>query len=139
MGTLIRWLLDIIVVAIALWVVTALVPGVDILPPDGVLYGDGQYDHALVFLGVAVVFIVVNAIVSPILHTLGLPITCLTLGLFALVINALVFMLTAWLSNQLGLGLFIDGFWPALIGAVVLAIARGVLGMVTGLFTGGRR
>lgn len=139
MGTLIRWLLDIIVTAIALWVVTALVPGVAILPPDGVIYADGQYDHALVFLGVAAVFIVINAIVSPVLHTLGLPITCLTLGLFALVINAAILLLTAWLSNQLGLGLVIDGWWPAIIGAVVLAIARGILGMITGMFTGGRR
>ncbi|RNE48229.1 phage holin family protein [Corynebacterium alimapuense] len=135
MGTLFRWILDTIVVAIALWVVTLFVPGVRILPPETVIYADGSYDLALVFLGVAAVFIVINEFVAPILHLLGLPITCLTLGLFALVINGGVLLLTGWLSNQLGLGLIIDGFWPAFFGAIVLALARGFLG----LFTGSRR
>lgn len=132
MGKIINWLLDIVVTALALWLVTVLIPGVTVFPPDQVIYADGRYDHALVFLGVAVVFLVVNAVVTPVLRTIGLPVTCLTLGLFVLVINALVFLLTGWLSQQIGLGLHIDGFWPALFGAVVLALARVVLDLFTG-------
>lgn len=132
MGGLLNLVLNVVVTALGLWAVTALVPGIAILPPDTTVYGDGQYDHALMFLGVAVVFLLVNAIIGPILRTLGAPVTCLTLGLFALVINAVVLWLTGWASAQLGLGLIIDGFVPALIGAAVLAVVRGVLGAVTG-------
>lgn len=132
MGTILNWLLDIVVTALALWLVTVVVPGVHVLPPNQTIYADGQYDHALVFLGVAIVFLLVNAVVSPVLRTVGLPLTCLTLGLFALVINAAVFLLAGWLSQQIGLGLVIEGFWQALIGAAVLAIVRVVLDVITG-------
>lgn len=133
MRALIRLLLDVVIIAIALWVVTLLVPGVDILPPTGVIYADGQYDHTLVFLGVAAVFVVLNAVVKPILDVLGAPITCLTLGLFALVINALIFLLAGWISQQLGLGLVIEGFWAALIGAAVMSIASWLMNTITGI------
>ena len=132
MGTILNWLLDIVVTALALWLVTVVVPGVHVLPPNQTIYADGQYDHALVFLGVAIVFLLINAVVSPVLRTVGLPLTCLTLGLFALVINAAVFLLAGWLSQQIGLGLVIEGFWQALIGAAVLAIVRVVLDFITG-------
>jgi putative membrane protein len=132
MGKIINWLLDIVVTAIALWLVTVVVPGVQVLPPNQTLYADGQYDHALVFVGVAVVFLIVNTVVTPVLRAIGLPLTCLTLGLFALVINAAVFLLAGWISQQVGLGLIIDDFWQALIGAAVLAIVRVVFGFFTG-------
>lgn len=132
MGRLVNLILDIVLTALALWAVTALVPGIDVLPPAGTIYGDGQYDHALMFLAVAALFLVVNGVVGPVLRTLGLPVTCVTFGLFALVINAAVFWLTAWLSQQLGLGLIVEGFVPALIGAAVLAIVRGLLNLLTG-------
>ncbi|WP_018296779.1 phage holin family protein [Corynebacterium lubricantis] len=132
MARLFNFLLDVIITALALWAVTALVPGIDLVGPSTTWTGDPSNDLVLAFLAVAAIFIVVNAVVSPILRALGLPITCLTFGLFVLVLNAAVFALTGWLSNQFGLGLIIDGFWPALIGAAVLALARGLLGMVTG-------
>lgn len=136
MGTLLKLVLNVIVTALGLWAVTALVPGIGILPPETTLYADGQYDHALMLLAVAVIFLLVNAIIGPILRTLGAPVTCVTLGLFALVINAAVLWLTAWVSGQLGLGLIIEGFVPALIGAAVLAVVRGTLGLLTGGFRG---
>ncbi|MCS5478237.1 phage holin family protein [Corynebacterium sp. YIM 101645] len=122
MTGILRFLLNIIVTAIALYVVARFVPGVSISPPD----------DPWAFIWVALVFIVVNAVVGPVLRLLGLPITVLTLGLFALVINALLFLLTGWLSEQLGLGLRVEDFVAALIGAVVMGITTWVLGLVLG-------
>lgn len=119
---IIRLLLNIIVTAIALYVVTQFVPGVYVSPPD----------DPWAFIWVALLFIVVNAVVGPVLRVLGAPVTLLTLGLFALVINAALFLLVGWLSAELGLGLRVDGFLPALFGAIVMGITTWVLGIVLG-------
>ena len=119
---MLRFLLHIIVTAIALYVVTQFVPGVSVTPPD----------DPWAFIWVALVFIVVNAVVGPVLRLLGAPLTVLTLGLFALAINALLFLLAGWLAGALGLGLSVDGFVPALLGAVVMGIATWVMGLVLG-------
>lgn len=121
-GGMLRFLLHIIVTAIALYVVTQFVPGVSVTPPD----------DPWAFIWVALVFIVVNAVVGPVLRLLGAPLTVLTLGLFALAINALLFLLAGWLAGALGLGLSVDGFVPALLGAVVMGIATWVMGLVLG-------
>lgn len=115
-------LLDVVIVALALWVVTAFVPGIRIESDDG--------NPVAVFLGVAVVFMLVNAVLKPILSLFGAPITLLTLGLFALVINAIVLLAAAWFSQKMGLGLYVDSFWSALVGAVVLAVARWLIDVV---------
>ena len=125
---MLRFLLNIIVTAIALYVVTQFVPGVSVTPPD----------DPWAFMWVALVFIVVNAVVGPVLRLLGAPFTILTLGLFALVINAALLLLAGWLSGALGLGLRVDGFVPALMGAVVMGIATWVMGLVLG-FVGLKR
>ncbi|WP_291339992.1 phage holin family protein [Corynebacterium sp.] len=120
---MIRFLLSIITTAIALFFVTRVVTGVDVTPPD----------DPWAFIWVALLFMAVNAVVSPLAHALGTPLKVLTLGLFSLVINALLFMFTGWLSGALGLGLSVDGFVPALLGAVVMGVATWVLGLVTGM------
>ncbi len=119
---MIRLLLSIVTTAIALFFVTRVVTGVDVTPPD----------DPMAFIWVALLFMGVNAVVSPVAHALGMPLKILTLGLFSLVINALLFMFTGWLSGVLGLGLSVDGFMPALIGALVMGIATWGLGLVTG-------
>ena len=120
---MIRLLLSIITTAIALFFVTRIVPGISVSPAD----------DPWAFSWVGVLFMAVNAGVSPVAHAIGTPLTVLTLGLFALVINALLFMFTGWLSGVLGLGLQVDGFVAALIGAVVMGVATWVLGLVTGM------
>lgn len=119
---ILRFLLNIVVTAIALYAVTQFVPGVSVTPPD----------DPWAFIWVALVFIVVNTVVGPVLRLLGAPFTILTLGLFALVINAALFLLAGWLSGALGLGLRVDGFVPALFGAVVMGVATWVMGLVLG-------
>lgn len=125
MKKLFLFVLDVIIVALALWAVVWLVPGVEIA-------GSADLSREMTFVAIAAVFVVVNAVIGPVLRVLGAPLTCLTLGLFALVINAAVFAIVAWLSQQVGLGLRIDGFGPALIGAAVLAVVRWLLTALTG-------
>lgn len=101
MRILLVWILN----AIALWLVAALVPGVQVEDPL----------HAFI---AAVVLGLVNALVKPLLVILTLPITVLTLGLFLLVINALLF----WGVGSLLPGFHVDGFWWAMLGALVYSV-----------------
>jgi putative membrane protein len=78
-------------------------------------------------LAVAVVFGIVNAFVRPLLKLLSCPIIFLTLGLFTLVLNALMLMLTAWVGAQLGIDFKVDGFWAAFLGALLVSIVSTVL------------
>lgn len=128
-----------IATAVALWVVTLLIDGVNIATPGQILVGDGSWDRQLVFLGVAAVIVLLNMLVKPILSVIGFPITLITLGLFALVINAAIFLLAEWISQALGLGLSIDSFMDAFWGAIILAIVNWLLGPLTGALSSKRR
>jgi putative membrane protein len=112
-----RFLLRLVITAVALWVATQFVPGIS--------YQGG----ALALLGVALVFGVVNALIGGLLKLFTLPITILTLGLFALVINAVLLWMTGSLSQSLGLGFHVAGFIPAFWGALVISITRAVLNL----------
>lgn len=84
----------------------------------GIRYHGGT----LGFLLVGLVFGVVNSLLRPLLMILTCPLVVATLGLFTLVINALLLLATGWLSARWGLGFSVDGFLPALIGGVVVGI-----------------
>lgn len=79
-------------------------------------------DKWLPLLGVAVVLGLVTMVVRPLVRLLSLPLIILTIGLFLLVINALMLLLTAWIAGGLDLGFHVDGFWAALLGGLVIAI-----------------
>jgi putative membrane protein len=81
----------------------------------------------LVLLVVALVFGIVNAIVKPIFTLVTIPFVLLTLGLFLVVINALMLLLTSWLSGLFGLGWHVEGFWTALFGAIIVSVVSFVL------------
>jgi putative membrane protein len=76
---------------------------------------------------VALIFGVINAIVKPLFRIVTIPIILLTLGIFLLVINALLLMLTSWLSGVFGLGWHVDGFWTALWGSIIISIVSFIL------------
>ncbi|OFN35355.1 phage holin family protein [Corynebacterium sp. HMSC072A04] len=116
MKTFINFALNVIAVAVAFWAVVAIVPGIDIVPAT-----------TQNFLLIAAVFIIVNEVVTPVLRFLGAPLTCLTLGLFALVINGAVLLLVGALMDSL----VIDGWGAAIIGAIVLAVVSGVVNFFT--------
>jgi putative membrane protein len=104
--------------AAALWVATRLVAGV-------------TYDGGWVtFVGVAVVFGVVNAFVRPIVKLLALPLVIVTLGICSLVINGLMLWLTGAVSGALALGFHVSGFWAAFWGALVVSIVSTLLSML---------
>ena len=79
-------------------------------------------------LGVALVFGVINTLLKPIIQFFSLPVIFLTLGLFALVINACMLLLTSGLSASLGLGFSVRGFGAAFVGSIVVSIVSIVLG-----------
>jgi putative membrane protein len=76
----------------------------------------------LTLLIVALIFGVVNAIVKPIFTLVTAIAVVLTLGLFLIVINALMLLLTSWISDQFNLGWSVDGFWTAVLGSIIVSI-----------------
>jgi putative membrane protein len=113
-------LIRIAVVAVALWVATLVVPGI------GVTSGDAAV-RVGTLVAVAVVFGLVNAVVKPVVKTIGCAFYVLTLGLIALVVNALLFLLAGWLARELGLPFAVDGFGAAFFGAIVVGVVSFVL------------
>ena len=102
-----------------MWVATRVVPGVT--------YTGGW----TAFLGVALVFGVVNTFIRPVAKILTFPIVILTLGLFLLVINGFMLWLTSALSDALDLAFHVQGFWAAFLGALVVSIVSGLLSLMT--------
>ena len=132
---MLRLLLALVVNAVALWVATLIIPGIDLreaaVSADAGAVGDQVSVPTIVaLLIVAVVFALVNTVVKPIVQLLSLPFTILTLGLFLLVVNALMLMLTSWITEQLepfGAVYSVSGFWAAFFGAIVIALVNWVL------------
>ncbi len=97
--------------ALALLIGAALIPGVEI-------------ESAFATLLAAAILGLLNAFVKPVLFILTLPITILTLGLFALILNVLMISLAAWISP----GFMVAGFWSAVLLAIVIAVVNALVG-----------
>lgn len=78
----------------------------------------------------ALIFGLVNAFLRPVLNLLTCPLILLTLGLFTLLINTFLFWLTGQIGNFFGMGITMDGFWPAFLGGVVVTVVSIVLSMI---------
>jgi putative membrane protein len=104
------FLIRALVVAVGLWLASKIVPGID-------FNSTGTLIAAALLLGI------VNAFVRPVIIILTLPITLLTLGLFLLVINALIIMLVAWFLP----GFLVAGFWSAIFAAIVVSLTSWVM------------
>jgi putative membrane protein len=112
----IRWLINTLALYLAVQIV------------NGVHYDKGP----LGLLIVAAIFGLVNSTLKPLLTILSCPLILFTLGLFTLVINALLLMLTAWLSAQFDLGFRVDGFWPAFWAGLLIGIVSVFLSLAVG-------
>ncbi|WP_444949625.1 phage holin family protein [Micromonospora ureilytica] len=124
MGFLKGLLIRLASTALAFWLATLLIPGIS-------LDSNSATDTVTTLLLVAVIFGVVNAVLQPIIKTVGCGFYLLTLGLIALVVNGLLFLLTSWIADQAGLPFEVDGFWPAaVLGALFVSIVTWILGAV---------
>jgi len=125
-----RFLVKILINAAAFWLTTLLIGlfqegVVEVRPyaPGGVL------ETILTYLLVAVIFGVVNGILGNFIRIVAFPLYILTLGLLALVVNSLLLLLVSWISDQIGFGLHIEGFWWGVLAAIVLGIIAAILGL----------
>jgi len=115
-----RFLIRFLTNAAALWVATRLVPGVT--------FSGGWVP----FLAVALVLALINATLRPLVKVLTCPLILLTLGAFALVVNGLMLWLTSSVSQSLGLGFHVSGFWAAFFGGLVISIVSTLVSMALG-------
>ncbi|WP_084469117.1 phage holin family protein [Nocardiopsis trehalosi] len=119
MSIIIRILVNAVAIAAAVYLI------------DGIDVETGSVgEQIVVYVLLGVIFGVVNAVIKPIVKTVGCAFYVLTLGLLALVVNALLLLLTGWLAGLFGLAFTIDGFWPAFWGAIVVAIVSWVLSLL---------
>ena len=116
MSILIRWVIS----AVALYIVTQIVPGV-------------RVDSIQATLIAALVIGLVNATLGSLLKLLTLPLGCLTLGISGLIINALMFLLADYFVS----GFHVDGFLPAFLGSIVMSLVGGGLDFLLNKFTNG--
>jgi putative membrane protein len=130
MGIVIR----LVITAVALWIATLLLHGIT-------LDTASTPKKIGTLLAVAVIFGIVNAVIRPIVKTVGCAFYVLTLGLIALVVNGALFLLTSWIAGKLSLPFHVDKFWPtAILGALIVGIVSWLLNMVVpdGAKNGGR-
>ena len=119
MRFLVRLLAGAVARAVAAWLI------------DGITVGPGTTgERVLTLLAVALIFGLVNAIIRPIVRLISIPLFILTLGLFTFVVNALMLMLTAWIGDWFDLAFEVDGFWAALLGALVISVVTFVLNVI---------
>ncbi len=90
-------------------------------------------DQIITLIFVAVIIAFVNEFIKPIAKVLSAPITFLTLGFFALVVNALLLMLVSWIARAFSLGFWVTGFWPAFFGAIIISIVSALVGAFLGV------
>ncbi|WP_025158003.1 phage holin family protein [Leifsonia aquatica] len=120
-----RFLLKVIINALALWLTTLIVSGVTVHP-----YEDTTSATVLTYLLIAVIFGVVNAVIGTAIRVVAFPLYILTLGLISLVVNALLLLIVSWISDAMGFGLHVDGFWAGVLGALVLGIIAWLFGLI---------
>ena len=123
---LLRWGITAVSVAVAAWII----PGI---------YVDEPHRIWAVVL-VALVLGLVNAFIRPIVSAFSCGLIVITMGLFTLVINALMLWLASWISVEwLGLNFHVDGFWNALLGAVIVSVISLIMSALVGGKKGNKR
>jgi putative membrane protein len=115
-----RWILRLLANAAALAIATWILSGIT-------LTGSTTTSQIVTLLIVALIFGVLNAIIKPIFALVTIPLLLLTLGLFLIVINACMLLLTSWLAGLFDLGWSVDGFWTAVLGGIIISIVSFVL------------
>jgi putative membrane protein len=111
---IIRWAINAVALYVAIWVV------------PGIVLSGAWTD----ILWLALIFGLLNALVRPVLKFLTCPLIILTLGLFTIVINTGMLLLTSRIGQTFGFGLTVDGFWSALLGSLVISLVSVVMSII---------
>ncbi|HYI31923.1 MAG TPA: phage holin family protein [Glaciibacter sp.] len=120
-----RFLIKLVINAVALWLTTLIVTGVHVDP-----YAANVTAVVLTYLLIALIFGVVNSVIGTFVRIITFPLFIVTLGLISIIVNGLLLLLVAWISSWFGFGLVIDGFWWGVLGALVLGIISWLLGLL---------
>lgn len=118
---LIRFLASALALAVATW----LVPGITVV-------NDQMETQVFTLMAVAAIFGVVNSIVKPLFKVVTAPVIFITLGLFLLVINAVLLMLVSWLAGELGLNWHVVDWGSAFLGALIVSVVSFILNAFLG-------
>ena len=137
-GRMGRLILRLLINALALWLTTLIIPAISIVP-----FSPGTtLEYIITLLLTALIFGLVNGIIGGIVRVVAFPLYVITLGLISLVVNGLLFLLVAWISGNLGFGLFVstdNTFWWGVLGALVLGIISWLIGIILRPFTKGQK
>jgi putative membrane protein len=118
-GFLLRVLINALALGAAAWLLS------------GISVGGDTNEQLLTLLAVGLVFGVVNTFITPIVKLLSIPFIIVTLGLFLIVVNALMLLLTEEIAGVFGLDFTVDGFWSAVFGSIIISIVSAVLGALS--------
>lgn len=119
MGFILRWIVTAVACGVAVWIV----PGITTIGSDA----------TIAVVALALILSLINVSLKPILQVLSLPITVITLGIFYLIVNALLLELAAWAATGVfGSGIYIDGFGSALLGSIVISIVSAIVNGIIG-------
>jgi len=118
-----RILIKVLVTAVAVWVATLLVSGIHV-------HAHTTAGKIMTLIIVALIFGVINAVLKPIAKTIGCLAYAITFGLISIVVNGLLFWLTSWVAQQLTVPFHIDGFVPALLGALIVGGVGWLLSLI---------
>ena len=121
-----RFLLRVIINAVAVWLTTFIVAGVHVTP-----YAPGDILAVLLtYLLIGAIFAVVNNVIGTFIRIVAFPLYLLTFGLISFLVNGLLLLLVSWIMSFFGFGLTVDGFWWAVLGALVIAIINAIFALL---------
>jgi putative membrane protein len=118
-----RILIKLVVSAAAVWVATLLVSGIQ-------LHTHSTPGKIGTLIVVALIFGIINAVLKPIVKTIGCLAYVITFGLISIVVNGLLFWLTSWLAGKLSVPFHVTGFVPAVLGALIVGVVGWVLSLI---------
>lgn len=124
MGGMGKFILRVAVNAVAIWLATFIVAGIAVSS-----FGPEWWQIVLSYLLVGLIFAVVNGVVGGVIRVVAFPVYILTLGLISFVVNGLLLMLSAAVSDLFGFGLSVDGFWWGVLGAIVIGVFNWLIGL----------
>lgn len=110
---MVKLLIRLVINAVALWLAATIVGGIELS------------NNVLEILIVAIIFGLINALIKPFIKLISAPLIIATLGLFTLIINTFLLLLTSWLTDALQ----VDGLWPAFLGALIISVVSWLLSL----------